>query len=110
MKYAFALFFTLACQAASWDGTKGNITVTSECKPGVCTITVSSSDATVNDFIVVASVGHGIGTQTLVKIASQGLLAGRLPVPARVTINADESEISGVLVTEVHLGQAQFFQ
>ena len=111
MKYIALLFgLVAAANGASWDGTKGNITVSTTSTAAATTLTVSSSDSTVSEFIVVAWIAQpGFGSEVKIGVAVATVLAGKVPVPARITFQCAEDQIASIMVTEVHPGQVQTF-
>ena len=94
------LLFAAAGLAATWDGTKGNITVKTTGGRDSTSIACSSADTSVTGFVVIIierAPGQLVSQTEMVVTSSVAVF--RVPEP----------NILHVIVTEVHAGQTQTF-
>ncbi len=124
MKLKLLAATLLACSlmsaAAPWDGTKGNVTVSTTSAGGWTHIAVNSTDRSVKDFIVTVYLkGISVWMQNdahpgsaivipLIDIASKGLLLNQ-EAPATANFWCEIGQVAMVTITEVKAGQYQMF-
>ena len=106
-----ALLFASAAFAASWDGTKGNITVKTDGDSQHTVISVTSTDSTTS-LISVAVTYLPVGathTETVTKVVSRTIDHECQTSPSLAIFAVDESLVIGVTVIEMHPNQPQLF-
>lgn len=108
--FALALIATGLSIAASWDGTKGNLTVTTTATPSTTTLRVADADTTCRQFAVAVLYqpedGSSLRTLTVLSPYTR-IIDSR--ATASVLLPLSESSILWFSITEIQPGQAQAF-
>jgi hypothetical protein len=102
---------------APWDGTKGNITVSTTYVAGWTHISVNSSDPTVKAFVVTVYLKSGVyvqndahpGSMIQIPLADLATKQPDRNEPAQSNFWCELGQILMVSVTEIHPGQNQWF-
>ena len=107
MKLVALLFMALSLSAAVWDGTKGNITITTEEISAYTAITVKSADPTVTAALV--SIRYLTPGSSFSKESQELVRFSELSSPPKAIFVVHVSQIIGIVVREYRDGEVREF-